>query len=109
MLLLDSLVNNSLGELKFLPDYANAIKLFNNVITSSTSYTAPENGILILRWYVTDEYSNDCFASINGNKVAETGAKTISMPQIFVNKGDVIQFVINNAKINTSSIFVPFK
>ena len=91
-----------------MPDYQNAIKPFSSVITSSTTYTAPSDGIFMVHWWVNGS-SNDCYASINGNKVAETPSIAESISTIIVTKDDVINFTINNAQISSNSIFVPYK
>ena len=98
-------VNSSL---KFLPDYENAINPFSSNITSDTTYTAPYNGIFLVRWWVNGG-GNNCYASINGNKVAETPNTGGSIDPIIVSKGDVINFTISNANISNASMFVPFK
>ena len=98
-------LNNSL---KFLPDYEKAIQIFNVDITSPTTYTAPDNGIIMVYWYITG--GGDCYAMINNVRVAETGVSTGRIDKIFVKKGDVVNFVISNAliaKIRTH--FVPLK
>ena len=96
------------SSLKFLPDYENAINPFSSNITSDTTYTAPYNGIFLVRWWVNGG-SNSCYASINGNKVAETPNTGGSIDPIIVSKGDVINFTISNANISNASMFVPFK
>ena len=102
------MVNNSLQNIKFLPDYQNAIKPFSSDITSSTTYTAPSDGIFMVYWWVNGN-PNDCYASINGNKVAETPSTAESISTIIVTKDEVINFTISNAKISSKSIFVPYK
>lgn len=105
----DALVVKQLNSsLKFLPDYENAINPFSSNITSDTTYTAPYNGIFLVRWWVNGG-SNSCYASINGNKVAETPNTGGSIDPIIVSKGDVINFTISNANISNASMFVPFK
>lgn len=99
-------LNNSL---KFLPDYENAIKPFSENLSTSTTYTAPDNGIFLVYWWVDGTTSKDCYASINGNIVATTTTTGAIISQIIVSKGDVINFTISNAIIDKKSLFIPFK
>ena len=105
----DDVTNIILGQISIKLDYNNAIIPFTNNITSPTTYIAPNNGIFFVCWAITTS-GNDCYAAINGFRVAEHGSDKSTVSNILCNKGDIINFVINNAKIFYSKTeFIPFK
>lgn len=96
------------SSLKFLPDYENAIQPFSSDISSSTTYTAPNDGIFVIRWYVTNASGSTCQAKINNVFVGETiNTGWVAQP-VLMKKGDVLSFTLKNAKVGNASRFVPY-
>ena len=92
-----------------MPDYENAIQTFGSDITSSNNYTAPKDGILYIRWHVTSSSSSTCKALVSEVQVGETALEGWNVISIPMKQDDVCKFVLQNAKISSTSMFVPYK
>ena len=91
-----------------MPDYANAIQVFSNNISSSSTYTAPFDGILIINWHTTSSSNVTCQAKINGIFVGESSSQGWSTQSVIMKKNDVITLNLENAIVGNTTMFVPY-
>lgn len=95
-------------------DYANAIHPLSNSQQSDWTYTAPNDGLLMLNFLATNR--NYISTTVNGNRYAHmtpmwtSNINGVSAFQTFLKKGDV--FVISGlsatCSLMTNTAFVPF-
>ena len=102
-------IYSDLSNVKYLPDYENAIQTFGSDITSSNNYTAPKDGVFYVRWVVTNSSSSTCKAFVNEVQVGETTSSGWNVIAFPMKQNDVCKFVLQNAKISSTSMFVPYK
>ena len=107
------IINNSLQNVAGLPDYSNRVEVVS-VNTQSGSFTATDNGMLLLSYSGKDGFiSTTVNDNYTGNLIIGCGTSFyIQTPVTFIlSKGDVVKWQGNTANVyvTTNSSFFPFK
>ena len=104
-------VNNSLGGIKYLPDYANAVGI------STTDFTAPSDGYLHLCGLVASN-GGGYLVNVNSSSstseavpfYSQTASNCYTELNIPMKKGNVAKITVNSmSNWQTHSRFIPFK
>lgn len=105
------MVNNSLSDIKYLPDYANAVGI------STTDFTAPSDGYLHLCGLVTSN-GGGYLVNVNSRSsiseavpfYSQTASNCYTELNIPMKKGNVAKIKVNGmSNWQTHSRFIPFK